>query len=273
MNREKIKAFYREIGEARLGLTASGVAFYCFLGIFPFLSLCLSLYQKFFSGLEINEHEFFQFIPEVILKFLEQQLQGLGKPLYFSIGTALSLGLSIWTASLALKGLTAGLNICYELKEDRKIFKKNLFSFLGTIALAFSIFGFLFLSSFLPVLIKLLWIDKLGSLAISTVNLLFTGSLLFLFFLMMYQKLPNHKKKVSLRKNAPGSLLSCLFFLFSSYGFTIYLTHFGNYNAIYGALSSVVILLIWIRLTVLVLLFGAKLNHYLSPPNSSLSMG
>ena len=46
-------------------------------------------------------------------------------------------------------------------------------------------------------------------------------------------------------------------------GFGLYVANFGNYNATYGSLGAVVILLTWLYLSSYILLFGAELNSEL----------
>ena len=42
--------------------------------------------------------------------------------------------------------------------------------------------------------------------------------------------------------------------------FTIYVSKFGTYDKIYGSLSAVIILLLWLNLSAYVTLIGAELN-------------
>ena len=58
----------------------------------------------------------------------------------------------------------------------------------------------------------------------------------------------------------PGAVFTAVGWLVLTLGFGIYVSQFGNYNATYGSLSAVVVLLTWLYLSAFVLLFGAELN-------------
>jgi membrane protein len=61
----------------------------------------------------------------------------------------------------------------------------------------------------------------------------------------------------------PGSAFAAFAWLLLTLGFGFYVVNFGNYNATYGALGAVVVLLTWMYLSSYVLLFGAELNSEL----------
>ena len=58
----------------------------------------------------------------------------------------------------------------------------------------------------------------------------------------------------------PGSLFAALMWLALTVGFGVYVANFGNYNATYGSLGTVVVTLTWLYLSSYILLFGAELN-------------
>lgn len=252
---------WRGIVNDHLGMVASGVAYYCFLGIFPFITLCMSLYQTFFSDFNLEVSLLNHLIPPVIFDMIHSQMSSIGgKPVLLSLGALFSLFVSLWTASLAVKNFTLGLDIAYDISLSRKTSKQAILSLVSTMIIASSLFLFLLIGSVIPLLIKFFWLHHLGKNAFIWGNWIFLALVLFLGICLIYQKLPNHPTKRKFLEGAPGAVISTLFFILSSYGFTTYLTYFSNYNAIYGALSSVIIFLIWLRLMVSVLLSGAKLN-------------
>ena len=58
----------------------------------------------------------------------------------------------------------------------------------------------------------------------------------------------------------PGSLLATSLWLLASFGFKVYVQNFSNYTAVYGAIGSVIVLMLWFYMSGLALLVGAELN-------------
>ena len=58
----------------------------------------------------------------------------------------------------------------------------------------------------------------------------------------------------------PGSILATLLWLLISLGFKFYVVHFTSYNATYGAIGGVIVLMLWFYVSALAVLIGAELN-------------
>jgi membrane protein len=58
----------------------------------------------------------------------------------------------------------------------------------------------------------------------------------------------------------PGAVVATVIWLIGSVGFSVYVSNFGSYNATYGALGGVIVLLLWLWLSSFAVLLGAELN-------------
>jgi membrane protein len=62
----------------------------------------------------------------------------------------------------------------------------------------------------------------------------------------------------------PGAVAAVIAWIAVSFGFSEYLSHYSEVNAIYGTFAGAIILIAWVWLTNAALLFGAELNAALS---------
>jgi membrane protein len=62
------------------------------------------------------------------------------------------------------------------------------------------------------------------------------------------------------RVMTPGAVTAVIVWIAISFGFSQYLSHYSEVNAIYGTFAGVIILVFWVWLTNAALLFGAELN-------------
>lgn len=58
----------------------------------------------------------------------------------------------------------------------------------------------------------------------------------------------------------PGAILATVFWAIFSTGFRLYVSNFGSFNRIYGAVGAIIVLLIWLQSSALMMLIGAQLN-------------
>jgi membrane protein len=69
----------------------------------------------------------------------------------------------------------------------------------------------------------------------------------------------------------PGAVTAVIIWILISYGFSQYLSHYSEVNAIYGTFAGAIILVAWVWLSNVSLLLGAELNSALNRERASRS--
>jgi len=76
---------------------------------------------------------------------------------------------------------------------------------------------------------------------------------------LLYYATPNVKGR-RFRWISPGAALAVIVWAIASAGFALYVANFGSYNATYGALAGVIVMLVWLWITNVALLVGVQFD-------------
>lgn len=90
----------------------------------------------------------------------------------------------------------------------------------------------------------------------------FIVGLLFLTISFIYRYAPALQKRWKFVN--PGSILATTLCIMASFGFSLFVTNFGRYNALYGAIGTIMMVMALIFINALALLIGFELNASIS---------
>jgi membrane protein len=241
---------------------ASALAFQVLFSIFPFIIFLVALLSfldlsYFFAWLR---EEVSIFLPQTSMDQLNQVLDELQRPRedLLSFGALIAL----WTASAAIRTIMHAMNIAFDVAEERPIWKRFPLSIFFTIGLA----GLLILGTALLTIgpQAMQWLaDRIGrGQAFVTVWAWLRLPVAFLALNMaialIYYVSPNIKQKF--RFITPGALIAVTIWIISSIGFNYYVSNFADYNATYGSIGAVIVLLFYFFISSAILLYGAEVN-------------
>jgi len=179
-------------------------------------------------------------------------------------GGLLSFGIfaALWTAASAIGVIIETMNRAYGVQDGRPFWKVWGIALLFTIGLPLFILVYMILVVLGP---------KIGGWMAAQIGLgaLFQGLwnvlrwlvslvLLLVAIAPVYAWAPDVAH--AWRWITPGSVFAILATLLTSLGFSYYVTHFGSYDATYGSIGAVIVLLTWMYLTGLFLLVGGEIN-------------
>ncbi len=83
---------------------------------------------------------------------------------------------------------------------------------------------------------------------------------LMIFFTVSFIYYLAPAPKTRFRFISAGSTLATLLFIATTLGFNFYVDRFSNYNALYGSIGTLIIIMMWIYFNSLVLIIGFELN-------------
>ena len=155
-------------------------------------------------------------------------------------------------------------NEIYKVKDSSEL-KRRGKAVLMTLILVILFLFLILVPAFGDVLIKIITnsihSDSLTSLVENTYRLLELPISLFLIYYnlkLLYTIAPD--TKISSRSTIPGALFTTIMWLISSKIYAFYVDYFANYNVFYGAMSNILVLLIWVYILAYIFTLGMCFN-------------
>ena len=236
---------------------AGAVTYSGLLAIFPFMLFLLALASVVIqpSQAEVLVEELGRVAPGAVTEILGERIRALGEGSSPGLLTVGALG-AIWAASGGVQALSRALNVMYGVRESRPFWKVK-----GTAILMTLITGVLALAAALVAIVSPVIANFVGGpigAAIVWLRLPAAGLLMMLLWAILYYVLPDVQQKFKFI--TPGSVGGVILWVLASYGFSLYVANFGSYDATYGSVGGIIVMLLWIWISSLVLLIGAEVN-------------
>jgi membrane protein len=244
-----------------LGLAAQ-LAYYFLLALVPAI-VCVVALTSFVPPQTIERmlQSAATVAPGDMMDILRDQLNSLRQG---ESGGVLSLGLlmALWSSSAALVAVTDALNRAYDIDEGRPWWKVRLLAIVLTIGLALFVVSAFTLVVAGPELAEMI-ASRIGlgdafTVTWRIVQWPIAFALVALGIGLVYYFAPDADQDWSWV--TPGSVLATLLWLLASLAFRLYVTNFADYNATYGSLGGVIVLMLWFYISGLAILTGAELN-------------
>jgi membrane protein len=167
--------------------------------------------------------------------------------------------LLIFFASNGMMGLMRSFNKNYIGFEKRTGLNARIVAIKLTVIIMGLILGCVLLLILQSAVLKMLGIRSVFVLTVIGVfRWLFLISLIFYAIAFIYKYAPAIQKRWKLL--SPGAILATFLSILTTLGFSIFVNNFGKYNALYGSIGTILVLMIIIYINSLVLLIGYELN-------------
>lgn len=260
--------FSKKISRDRVDVYSAQSAFYIMMGFIPFVMLLLTLLN--YTPLTPED------MMAVLTNALPDSLQGLVTDAVNSVfdsSTALLSGTAVtavWACGRAVLAITKGLNSIHNIEETRNYVIMRLRSSFYILALLVSLILALGLLVFgdqihRVIVMYLPFFRKVSGVIIS-VRTVAMMVILTLIFAAMYTMLPNRRQHFL--GQIPGAAAASVSWSVFSYAFSIYLDYAQGMSTVYGSLTTVVMLMLWLYVCMWLLFFGAEINVWLKEPES-----
>jgi membrane protein len=254
---------WEEIGEDRVFLIAAGTTFYLLLALFPALAAFVSLYGFVADPKTIADYIAFLggILPTGGYELVRNQLNALASQSTEALSWGFLGGLvvALWSANNGIKSLFEGLNVAYDEREKRSFIMVNLISLLFTLGAILVGIALIFSVGIVPALLALVRLGDWTELLVSVLRWPLLLVLVGAGISLIYRYGPS-RARAKWRWITWGAAVATVVWLLASWGYSLYLQNFADYNATYGSLGAVIGFMMWTWISVLILFVGAELN-------------
>ena len=260
------KRVYDKFAEDEMTVYAAQVSFFIILSVVPFIMLLLTAVQMIPS---ISNARFMELIVGLVpvdyksLAFRVVNDLSLKSPATMISVTAVT---ALWSAGRGMFSVARGLNRVNGHGEKRWYVINRLicsgytivFILVCILSLGLLVFGNMiqaFMVSRFPIIADV-------TTHIINFRALWALMILIIFFLGIYTFVPD--KRLKLKDQLPGAVFSTVGWMAFSFAFSLYFNHIGgkNYSYMYGSLTAIVLLLLWLYFCMCILFFGAEINYF-----------
>lgn len=252
--------FVRRANGDHVSAYAAQAAYFLIMSFIPFILFLTTLIR--YTPLSYNV------VRDAIIGFVPGNLQTFVLSIVVEVykrSTAivpLSALMALWASGKGMQAITNGLNTIYHVKETRNWLMTRIYSVF---------YMLLFVLAIIVTLLVLVLGNRIQVAAQRTIPILgrllakvigartlLVFAVLFAVFLVLYKVLPN--RKATFKSQLPGAFMIAVAWMIFSYGFSLYFEFFPNFGNMYGSLTALIMVMLWLYVCMNLLLYGAEIN-------------
>lgn len=259
---DRIMRILDRAAQSHVGAYAAQSAFFFVLSLIPIILLLMTMVQY----TPLTKGDVMKAVTEVFPKTVTPFLISIINEVYSQSKAIIPVTIlvALWSAGRGVLAITSGLNCIYQSKETRNYVYLRLRSSVYTLLFLLVIISCLLLAVFgnrisifvemnVPVLQKAVEF-------LIRIRTFLTVGVMMLFCMLLYRFLPDVKIKTKWKHQIPGSVFSAIGWQIISLIFSVYLDIFEGFSTMYGSLTTIVLIMLWLYFCMYMILFGGVIN-------------
>lgn len=240
---------------------AAQACYFVIVSAIPFLCLIISIASYLIPANIYTVVDTYKMPPEIesMVRFVLEQLFATQKVSLLS----LSAIFAVWTASRGCDALRAGIENVYNVPASKKIFKQQALSIVNTFVLILVIMVNIIFILFGELIARALHLTAIYELIMSLGGIILFMVMCWVFG-VIYSSTSKHSKhekiRTSTKHHLPGAVFSTVGWMIFSKLYSLYIRFFPSASAIYGSLTAVLLIMLWLYVCIIILLLGAEVN-------------
>ena len=245
---------------------AASLTYFAVLSLFPMLLALVSLLGVFGQGEQTAQginRLIETYAPAELSELLGDTITGLATQGGAGLALATGLAGALWAASGYVGAFSRAMNRIYEVEEGRPFWKHKpqmlLLTLVLVLILAVIVFALVLSGDIARGIGGLIGLEDTTVLIWDIAKWPVAIALAVLLIALLYYFTPNVKQP-RFRWISIGALVALFVAALAVVGFSVYVSNFASYNATYGVIGSVIVLLLGLWIINNVLLFGAEID-------------
>ena len=257
--------FGTNMGKQNISAFAASTAFFFFLSMVPMLIMICTVLPYTPLTAENLLTAMNGILPEKVMPLME----GMVADVYERSEGLLSIAIIVtfWTAGKGMLALMRGLNAVSNVEETRSYIWVRTIACFYTLFMLVMVLLSLFVMVFGNRLVDMLLyhLPRLQPLVALLMHFRFLAVwiILMILFAAIYAYVPNGR--LCFREQIPGAAFTAIAWNGFSWGFSLYVD-WTDYS-IYGSLSIIILVMLWMYFCMYIVMVGAYLNRYFQPLN------
>jgi membrane protein len=259
------RAFKRGLTN-ELPVLSGGTALFAVVGMIPALSAMVSVYGLVVNpdriGLRISKLN--AILPQQVIDFVIAQLTRMVQTSHSVLGAQLlgSLIAAAIASRSASRSLIVTLDHAYRIGAVRKGWRRQgALLATGGIAFAGLLAMFVVLGA-LPIIVSAMHLSGFHLVKLLRWPMIF--GLVVVTIAALFRVAPSPRPFFTAERGTrriwPGAWVATALLVLVSFGFSAWVEHIGSYDAVYGTLGSLVVVILWFYFSVLAVVIGACVN-------------
>lgn len=266
--RKQILRIIMTVNSHHTGAYAAQAAYFFVLSLIPILLLLVFMAVRYTP---LNQDDVLNAVLQVFPTSVSDLMRGIVYQVYRQSESVIPVTIivALWAAGRGVLSVTSGLNAIYSNIETRNYFylriRSTVYTLLFLIAIILSLVISVFGNSISAIVYEHIpFLSRVVDF-IMRIRTLVTLVILTVFWDMVYRFLPNrrHKAKTTFRKQLPGAAFTACGWLLISFVFSIYLDIFTGFSDMYGSMTTLILILLWLYGCMYIILLGGEINALL----------
>ncbi|MFA9375727.1 MAG: YihY/virulence factor BrkB family protein [Lachnotalea sp.] len=257
-----VRKFLKKMSDDHINAYAAQTAYFIILSFIPFVLMLLTLIKY----TPVTKADLLSTAVDILPSSVDPMIISIIDEVYNKSGAVLSISAitAAWSAGKGVMSIIQALNTINGVEDEhgylvvrlRAAFYSVVFVVALILSLIIGVFGnkiLNFIERQYPLITHLT--NRLSDIK----NFAVLGILTLLFW-VMFKFIP--RKKMTKTKQFPGAAMSAIGWTVFSYGFSIYIDLSSGFADMYGSLTTIILIMLWLYGCMYIMLVGAEINSY-----------